>query len=208
MSSPHLVSGAGWENHHLVPVASPSSDDTFGYLRDFPERHSLMTAVRAYTLVIHRAATERGIRLPARFGQIVGTGSHLYVAFSADEWRKARSTTCRNGSVSLGRVMVQHRPGKRSSTKVNGRQIYTRNAPITHLTLRVAAALPRLPRNERGYYRAWMLHTPSLRLTDDRRAGGEIFAAAYSDLWADLAHRIEVLIPVALADIRHGVGSC
>lgn len=208
MSASNPVSGAGWENHHLVPVVAPNSEDDFGYLQDFPDEHRLMVAVRAYTLAVHRAATRAGIRLPANFGQILRAGPHPYVAFSADEWRKARTVTCRTGFVSLGRIMVQHRPGKKRSTMVNGRLHYVRHAPVTHLTLQVAAALPRLPRNERGYYRAWMLHTPGLRVVDDRRAGGDQFAAAYSDLWVDLARRIEELIPLALADLlRRGVES-
>lgn len=197
----------GWEAGHLVPVTPERADDTYGYVASLSEAHPLMVAVRGYALALRRACVQTHDPLPARFGQLVTVNDYPYVAFSRDEWHKAYASTRRSGYASLGRTVVGHRPGKNHAIRTSRGLIYDRHAPVTHCTLQVSAALPRLPRQGK-YFRAWMLRTPPLRVEDDRAAGGEAFLAAYDDLWADLARRVEEVIPLALADlVARGSGS-
>jgi len=194
---------AGWESGHLVPVTL-DDEASYGYLPDIPEEHPLTVALRAYALVMRRAARHRHVTLPASFGLLRMTDGHPYVAFSAAEWHRACADTCKHGHVSLSRMRTLHRAGKHRGVPTSQGIRFSRAAPVTHWTIQVAAALPRVPRDGR-YFRVWMLRTPPLRVEDDRLRGGTLLCAAYDDLWADLGRRVEALIPTALADwLTHG----
>jgi hypothetical protein len=198
---------AGWETGRLVPVAPAEADDAYGYLQQVSDDHPLPVALRTYALAMQRASAQLHTTLPTSFGRVATVQGRPYVAFSREEWRRACALTRRLGRVALGRRLTAHRPGKKRALRTSRGLLYDRHAPVTHCTLQVSAALPRLPR-EGAYCRVWMLRTPPLRVEDDRAAGGEGFAAAYDDLWADLARRVEALMPTALADlVKWGAGA-
>lgn len=197
----------GWETGRLVPVASTAAEDSIGYVSELPEEHDLMVAIRAYTLAIRRAVAGTATALSQHFGQVLMVRDHPYIAYSSKEWERACATTCRKGTVSLGRSMTYDRAPKRKAIKVNGEWHHGRHGGGAHVYLRLSAALPRLPRKN-GYFRVWTPRTRAVRVVNDLPAGGEEFGAAYDDLWNDLARKIEELIPLALADLlRRGVES-
>ena len=202
------MSTVGWDGGRQVPVASTFESENCGLATSalHPD-HPLFVAVRAYDVALRRAVANTALTLPRSFAQIIYVRGYPQVAVSPQEWQKACTATCRQGYVGFRRRMVQERPDKDKGDIDHKVKYHNRHAPVTLLSLRVEATLPRLPRKN-GYFRLWMPRTRWLRVPDDRKAGGEAFRAAYDDLWDGLGHQIEDLILRATTELgQFGVGS-